>query len=295
MSGEEFEKYQKDVNGDKSFQQFYEKEEDFQKKLEEIIEKTLRAGQLLTVGTKQTAKSTANMWLLKTMMEMEMHKTQEIKTIIFDTVLNFRYNFNAVPYIDHSKLRYLPIVRDLIIDLPYTNIKRSRNAIGEILKEEFVKKHQLKEKFEGQVPFTSLFLLEEIQNIFGTYSLSGTAGQFFLKMFSECMNYRIAIWGITQRCADVATKVLERSEFYLIGKLTGDNDLKKIARVTTKQVAEKVKSLSRGEFIFWNRDQSETIDLVYFPKFKQTSKPYPYKEAERKNGRGYIKRIFLGS
>lgn len=289
----EFDQYQKDVNGDRPFQQFYEKEEDFQKKLEEIIKKTLRAGQLLTVGSKQTGKTTANMWLLKTLMEM--HKTNEVKTIIFDTVLNFRYNFNAVPYIDHSKLRYLPIVRDLIIDLPYTDIQRTRNAIGEILKEDFVKKHQLKKKFGGRVPFTSLFLLEEIQNIFGTYSLNGKAGHFFLKVFSECMNYRIAIWGITQRCSDVSTKVLERSEAYLIGKLTGDNDLKKISRVTTKQVAEKVKSLTRGEFIFWDRDQSETIDLVYFPKFHQTSKPYPYEDAERKNGNGYIKRIFLGS
>ena len=60
-----------------------------------------------------------------------------------------------------------------------------------------------------------------------------------------------------------------------------------------KGIAEKIKGLKRGEFIFWSKDNPEYVDLIYFPKFESTGKPYPYKDG---NGhKGYVRKVFITS
>lgn len=267
---------------------------EFEKKLREIIEKTLSQGQLMIVGTKQTGKTNSAMWLMRNMMQMQSHQEHQIKSIVYDLPMIWRFRYDGIPYLDHSTVRHLPIIQDLIIDLPYTDTNRTRDAIAEILMEEFIKMRQLKEKFEGYIPFTSMHVIEEAQNCFGTHSLSGHMGRFLLKIVSECANYNMVLITIGQRLADISTRIIERSRYYLIGNLSGDNDIKKIKRISNNQIAEKVKTLKRGEFIFLDREHAEYVDLIYFPKFEQTSKPYPYKD-DNGNGKGYVRRVFLSS
>lgn len=256
--------------------------EEFLKRLDEIIAKTFRAGQIIIVATKQHGKTNACMWLMRRLMQSPYHAEGKVKTLIFDTVLNFRFKFDKIPFIDISEVRHLPAIQDLLVDLPYTDTQLVRKTITEILMEDFVRKRKLKEQFKGIIPFQNLYVVEEMQNVWGSYGMAGSHGRFALKIFSECANYGMIIWGITQRCADVSTKALERSEYYLIGKLTGDNDIKKIIKVTKKNLGEKVKSLKRGEFLFWDEENPEYVDLLYFPKFKNAT------------DKGYVKRIFLG-
>jgi len=259
-----------------------EQHREFLKKLDEIIAKTFLGGQLIIVATKQHGKTNASMWLLRKVLQSQYHTEGKVKTLIFDTVLNFRFKFDTIPYIDINKVSYKPAIQDLLVDLPFTDTQLVRKTITEILMEDFIKKRTLKEEFEGENPYKNLYLVEEMQNVWGSYGMAGSHGRFALKIFSECANYGMVIWGITQRLADVSTKVIERSEYYLIGKLSGDNDIKKIARVTKKNIAEKIKSLKRGELLFWDKENPEYIDLIYFPKFKDAK------------DKGYVKRIFLG-
>jgi len=289
---EEYKQYEKDADVDTDFQRFYEKEEDFMQKLIEIVKKVLIQGQLIIVATKQMGKTNSAMWLMKTLMEMKEHEEGKFKTLIFDLPMVWRFRFNRIAYLSHDSIPCLPVVKDLIVDLPYTDSIRTRNAITEIMMEDFVLKRQLKEKFEGNLPFKNIYLVEEMQNIWGTHSLNGSEGRFALKIFSECANYDMIIIGITQRLADVSTRIVERSRYLLIGNLEGDNNLNKIKRVTNKRIRDKVQTLKRGQFLFWDRESPEYIDLVYFPKFVQTGKPYLFED--KADGKGYVKRVWLG-
>jgi len=267
--------------------------EEFEDTLREIIEKVMEQGQLIVPATKQHGKTNAVMWVIRFLRNSQEHEENRIKLTIFDTVLNFRYKFDEMPFVDISKIRHVPLVQDLLIDIPYTSIRLTKDAITQVLMEDFIKKRQLKEKFEGDVPYNNVYMVEEMHNVWGTYGLTGARGEFALKIFSECANYGMIIIGITQRLADVSTKIVERSRYLLVGNLSGDNDTGKLKRVTNKQISEKVKTLKRGEFIFIDRDNLEYVKLVHFPKFEGEGKPYAHKDGH--NGEGYVKKVFLSS
>lgn len=293
MSGE-FDQYQKDVNGSKPFQQFYEKTEDFEKKLNVIIAKVLVQGQLMVVANKQMGKTNSVMHLIRTLMQRKEHAENKFKTLIFDLPLIWRFRFDRIPYVDISEVTYLPIVRDLLIDIPYTDSVMTRNTIVDIMREDFVRKRKLKIKFDGENPFINIYVVEEMQDVWGTYSLNGNVGRSALKIFAECANMGMVIIGVTQRLADVSTKVIGRAKYLLIGSLQEDNDLKKVKRFASQEVSDKVKTLKRGEFLFWDRTNKEYIDLVYFPKFDNHGhNPYPHQNGQ--SDAGYVKRIFLSS
>lgn len=264
---------------------------EFESKLREIIEKVSDSGQLICVATKQHGKTNAMMWLMQLLRNTQEHKENRVKLIMFDTCLNFRYKFDEIPFVDITEIRHIPLVQDLLIDLLYTDTQLTRDAITQILKEDFIKKSKLKKKFDGINPYLNYYMVEEMQNVWGTYALSGTKGRFALKIFSEAMNFGMVILGVTQRLADVSTKICERSKYLLVGALQGDNDIGKLKRITNKQISEKVKTLKKGEFLFIDRDNLEYAPLIYFPIFKQSGKPYPYKNSQ--NGEGYVKKIFF--
>lgn len=263
------------------------------KLVDEILEKTFKSGQLVIIATKQHGKTNACMWLVRRVMQSQSHAEGTVKSLLFDTVLNFRYKFDRIPYLDISKVRHIKPVQDLIVDLPYMDSNLVKARITQILMEDFHKKRTLKEKHIGVNPYQNLYVVEEMQNVWGTYGIKGQQGRFALKVFSEGANYGIIIWGLAQRCASVSTEALERSQHYLIGRLSGDNDIKKIARVTTKKVAEEIKTLKRGQFIFWDRDNPEYVEQIDFPLFKSNGTPY-----ELTNGpseKWHVKRIFIGT
>lgn len=266
--------------------------QEFETKLKEILGKVLATGQLIVVGTKQTGKTNSVMWLLRKLIDSKDHEKQKMKTMVLDTVLNFRFKFDEIPYLDITKTRHIPLVQDLILDIPYADTMITRDAITEILMENFIKKRRIKKKYKGDFRYVDFYVVEEMQNVFGTYSLSGSNGRFALKIFSECANYGMVFLGITQRLADISAKIVERTRYFLVGNLCGDNDIGKLRRATNKQIAEKAKTLKRGEFLFIDREHLEQVSLIYFPKFTQNGEPYPVDISN--NGKGYVKTVFLG-
>jgi hypothetical protein len=231
------------------------------------------------------------MWIIRTLRESDDYKRNAVKVMIFDTVLVWRHRFDSVPYVDLTEIRYLPLTQDLIVDVPFVDSYMTRNAIGEVVMNDFIHKRNLKMNLNGEIPYINVYVIEEIQNCLGTYSMSGKEGRFWLKIVSECANFGQVIIGIGQRFADISTKIVDRTRYYLIGATSGDRDLVKIRGIGGKGLAEKVKALKKGEFIFFDKEDKETMTLIYFPKFKQKGKPTPHDS--NSDGSGYTKEINL--
>jgi hypothetical protein len=258
--------------------------------LRDVVQKLLESGQLIIVGCKQTGKTNAAMCIMREIMNSAAHKNLAMKTEIFDTVLQWHYNYDAVQYLNLEDYRILPTVLDLIIDVPFTDSIETRNAIGQIVLNDFIKKRAMKEKFDGKVPFFDVFVVEEAQNILGSYSLQGDVGRFWLKVISEAMNFKMVFLFIGQRLADISSRVIERSRFFLLGATSGDNDLNKIKRMGGKNLANAVVGLHKGEFVFFDREE-KSFWVIGFPKFVQNGKPYPYTNGIKGN-KGYAIKLF---
>lgn len=268
-------------------QQPQEIDEEFLKKLDKILDLTMDVGQLMIVAGKGHGKTLATMWILRRLFEK---KDTNIKTTIFDTCLNWRFKFDRIPYVDHASMPFLPSVPEIICDLKYVDSAMTRMAISEIVMNDFVKMQGLKEQYEGEVPFLNVYVVEEMQNVLGSYSMNGQQGRFWLKEISEGRNFGQIFIGIGQRLADISTKVVERSRYYLFGAMTGDNDIRKVRRIGGKGLAEKLKTLDQGQFVLYDKMKKNTVTIIGFPMFKQKDKPYKYKNGENK---GFVREIFV--
>jgi len=260
--------------------------------LEEIIQKVLDSGQIIITGVKQTGKTNTAMWLMRTLMESTPHKNLEMRTVIFDTVLNWRNRYDSIQYLNVEDFRILPTVLDLIVDIGYSDSNETRNAIGQIVMNDFARKRAMKEKFYGKVPYYDVYLIEEAQNCLGQFALNGEVGRFWLKIISECANYKMIFLFITQRLADVSTKVIERTRYFLLGSTSGDNDLAKIRRMGGRKLADYVSGLKKGQFILFDKDSKKQYRIT-FDLFIQNGKPYPFTSQNGKSKRGYnVEQLF---
>jgi len=260
----------------------------FIKKIDEIIAMAVQNGGLMFVATNGSGKSCAGMWFARRIMDNPKHEAHEYKLTIFDTVYNWRYNFDKIPFIDYNQTRMLPISQDLIIDVSDLDPIDTRNNISAILMEDFQKKQELKVAMNGQLPFVNFYIIEEMQNVFGTYALGQKTGRFNLKLFAEGRNFGMCFIGIGQRIADISPKAIERRRYFLLGRANGDNDLQKIGRMFNPIVAEHLKALQVGSFLFFDKE-TNTLDEIGFPLFNQMGKP----EALVLNKiNGYVKRVY---
>lgn len=122
-------------------------------------------------------------------------------------------------------------------------------------------------KREGLMDNWILYIIEEAQNILGRYGLTGKEGQEWMTFISEGRNFNMNFIFIGQRAADIAAQAVERCQGYFFGKMTGDNDLKKIQRICGKNEAihEIVPTLDVGQFIYWNGEEAKKfIDIPYY-------------------------------
>ena len=258
--------------------------------LKDIVQKLLESGQLIIVGVKQTGKTNTAMCIMRELMNTNQHKNLAMKTLIFDTVLQWHYNYDAVQYLDLEDYRILPTVLDLIVDISLIDSLDTRNAIGQIVLNDFIRKREMKKKFNGKVPYYDVYVVEEAQNVLGSYSLTGNEGRFWLKVISEAMNYKMVFLFIGQRLSDISPKAIERSRFFLLGATSGDNDLNKLKRMGGKNLANAVVGLHRGEFVFFDKNE-KSFWVISFPLFVQDSKPYPYTDGVKGN-KGHATKLF---
>jgi hypothetical protein len=260
-------------------------DQEFLKKLDEIVNLLTQNGGLLALGSNQCGKSNAIMWILR-----RIRDTKDSKVTIFDTCLNWRYNFDKVPFIDRSLwLGELPITRDLIVDLTDPDPLIIKTSIAEIINVDYEDKRRLKESLNGQVPYINYYVIEEMQNVFGTTALGQSSGRFIYKTICDGTNFGMCFIGLGQRLAEISTKIAERRRYLLLGRANGDNDLEKIKRTFNAEVAQKVSQLvvdpAKGicQFVFYDKATSDG-SVITFPKFQQTGKPEPIATADLSRG-----------
>jgi len=263
----------------------------FKQKLKEIMQKILVTSRSIVCGTNRTGKTNTLQWLWYILMLMREEELIKNKTKItfFDPTLNLRYNFDSVPYVDRRKTQVIPLVKDLIIDIPFISSTSKREAVMEVLTNDYIHKQQLKEKYEGKIPYQDVYFIDEMQNVWSNKALKRKDGETALTIFSESSNYGMIIIGSTQRLADVAPEIIERTTYALCGHLSGDNDVAKLRRIAGTDVAKATKKLKQGEFIFVDTS-TNFFDTIKFPKFVQTGKPYLYQGVETSC---YVKRTYI--
>jgi len=258
----------------------------YEEVLQKIIEKAFESGGLIVCGTPQHGKTNGMMHILRKILEGKLHLEKKLKTVTFDTALNWRFHFDSLPYVDAETCNILPTVQDLIVDVGFADSIDIRSYIGNIVLNDYYVKRNIKTKFEGQNQYLNLYIIEEAQNVLGSYSLSGNEGRFWLKILSEGANYGQIFFFLGQRLSDISAKIVERRRYFLIGATSGDNDLKKLKRMLgNDMLINAVKSLKKGEFIFYDKD-SKNMTLIGFPRFTQNGKPFSY---EKKESKGYAR------
>jgi hypothetical protein len=138
-------------------------------------------------------------------------------------------------------------------------------------------------------------VIEEVQNVLGSYSLSGNSGKFWLKEVSEGRNYGQYMIGLGQRFADISAKVVERTRYFLLGAISGENDANKIRRMFSSDRGQRVVNCLLGlephQFLFLDKEDPEKSYKIYFPDFTQNGKPFEY--GKKLNGHIQGERVIL--
>lgn len=187
----------------------------------------------------------------------------------------FQVKFMNESYWRKPKIR---IDRPIILDFSQT----TKKLAGQILRDIIVREYQRRVKAvikgfrEGKTREEVLkrfkwliFCIEESQDLIGRYLKQDDD----LATAMNCgRNYRISFIFMSQRLADLNTRLTERT-CYLLGKLIGDNNLRKISKVLGigRKKLKFIESLPKGEFVFYN---GERIERIKFPKFEGYGRAY---------------------
>lgn len=161
------------------------------------------------------------------------------------------------------------INKPLIIDISQTRKPIASEIIRELIKREYYSRvHEVIDNFHNGMEER---LLEKPWLIFCLEEANVTIGK-FLKSDSDlatamCVgrNYNLSFIFVSQRLAELNTTLSERTA-YLIGRVCGDNNIRKISRLLgiSRRKLKFVETLPRGEFLFYNGDR---IERLRFPKF----------------------------
>ena len=119
-----------------------------------------------------------------------------------------------------------------------------------------------------------VFIIEESQNVLGTIGRNDVWSTYI----SEARNLNMAFIFLARRMAQVSTKAVENCRGYFFGKTSGDNDLKKIRRMTTDVVRDEVPKLGLYDFIYWNGVYAKKV--INIPKYEADSHPIRWRGEE---------------
>jgi hypothetical protein len=246
--------------------------------MNDIVNKIKVTSRFMCVATNQMGKTNAIMHLMRAIMEQPEYVNDKIRMRAFDPAFNFRFKFDSVPYVDRTECVHVPDdAQSLIVDIPFLDSKSKKDAIMEVLLSDFIRKRNMKKIYNGKIAYHNFYIVDEMQNVWGNYALRSREGEGALTVFSESSNYGMSIMGISQRFADVATGIVERCAYYLVGALSGSNELTRLGKmVSDVKIVKRVRTLKRGEFIFIDKDNSEYFTEIHFPIFVGNGKPYPY-------------------
>ena len=236
----------------------------------EVINEIMTTG-LIICGSKGSGKSNVAKFITSQIIKRNL----EIQCKIFDSCSNWRHGFEPIIMQELNETNTLDVVyagkKHILFDVEYSDPIDIQREIGYIVQQDFTR-NRMQKKIYGNIKDWKLYCIEEAQNVLNGYSLNKKDGRFWLKAISEGRNFNLAFMFIGQRLADISTKVIERCQGYLLGRMTGDNDKNKIKRICGKDsnIHNKVSSLKQGEFIYFNGNKTM---MLRSPKYISTSKP----------------------
>jgi len=252
-----------------------------EEQLVRILKSLVDNGKLLIVGLGGHGKTTAVMHLAREIMKTKEYQEGVFKVKISDTANVWKWKFDEIPYIDVTKSRKIPENEQaLLLDLGFTDTDLNMSILESIVRADYYKQKALIDSLEGRLTTRRIYIIEEMQNMFGSYSMSGKSGKFWLKEVSEGRNYGQYMIGLGQRLADISTKVVERTRYFLLGAISGDNDAKKLRQMfgsdRGREVTNNLLALSKYDFLWIDKENPESSYTLTFPKFEQNGKPYEW-------------------
>jgi len=235
----------------------------------ELVNDILRSG-LVILGGRGTGKTN-----VAKIINSEIIKNQSgyIQCKIIDKCQNWVHEFEPILYqnLDMNTNSLYFGDNHILFNSHFRSRSDIKSVIGKMVGMDY--ELQWKYKEHGVMDNWILYTIEEAQNILGRYGLTGKQGEEWMVFISEGRNFNMNYIFIGQRAADIATQAVERCQGYLFGKMTGDNDLKKIARICgkTEGVHEIVPTLDIGQFIYWDGEMARKI--IDVPLYESPTTP----------------------
>jgi len=260
--------------------------------LEMIVKSLIDNGRLLVIGLGGTGKTTAVMHIVRYIRNSQKYKDGKIVIRMGDSANTWKLKFDQVPYVDVTKKPSIPEdEKTVLLDLGFLSTTKNISLVENLVGQDYYIQRESMNKNNGTAELQRIYVLEEIQNLFGSYKKS----EFWLKIWSESRNYSQFFIGIGQRLSDISTQIVERTKYLLIGSLAGDNDISKLKRAfgaeKGQRIANIVMSLRKGEFLWVDREGENSMKIT-FPKFEQNGKPYEYDD-KKINDKIHAERVFL--
>jgi len=260
--------------------------------LEQIVKSLIDNGRLLVIGLGGTGKTNAVKHIVRYIRNSQRYKDGKIVIRIGDSANVWKLTFDQIPYVDVTKKPSIPEdEKTVLLDLGFLSTSKNIGLVENLVGQDYYIQRESMNKNNGTAELQRIYVLEEIQNLFGSYKKS----EFWLKIWSESRNYSQYFIGIGQRLSDISTQIVERTKYLLIGSLAGDNDISKLKRAfgaeKGQRIANIVMSLRKGEFLWVDREGENSMKIT-FPKFEQNGKPYEYDD-KKINNKIHAERVFL--
>jgi hypothetical protein len=267
---------------------------------DEILVKILKAlvenGKLMVVGLGGHGKTVAVMHITRMLLNSKEYQEGKFIVKICDSANVWKWKFDKIPFVDMTKTRSIPEEENaLLLDLGFTDTNRNTQIVENLVRGDYLQQREMMNTNNGQLPIRRIYVIEEVQNILGSYTLSGNSGKFWLKNISEGRNYGQYMIGLGQRFADISAKVVERTRYFLLGGISGENDANKIRRMFGSDRGQRVVNTLLGlepyQFLFLDKESPEKSYKVYFPDFVSIGKPFEF--GNKKNGHIKGEKVFL--
>jgi len=236
---------------------------------DDLLKSILRSG-LTILGGRGTGKSNVAKIINS---EIIRKQNGHIQCKIVDKVANWVREFEPILYqnLDSDTEEIYFGDDHILFNAHFRSRSEIKQMVGKMVGLDYELQWLYKE--HGVMDNWILYTIEEAQNILGRYGLTGKQGEEWMVFISEGRNFNMNYIFIGQRAADIATQAIERCEGYLFARMTGDNDLKKIARICGKDegVHEIVPTLDIGQFIYWDGESARKI--VDVPLYETSTRP----------------------
>ena len=233
-----------------------------------LLNEILKTG-LIVTGSKGCGKSNAVKIIIS-----ELLRTEKAKVKVFDSALNWLFDFAELEYQLIGDKTTLHNVDNCVYDCTLIDDPNEINSlIRTVVSVDYHNHARMKLLTNGLINKWVCYVIEEAQNIIGSNALRSRENRFWLKSISTGRNLGLSFIFITQRLSDVSAKAVERCNGYLIGKTIGDNNLRKLRSLAGKQLSWLVRDLKTGEFYYYNGQRF----FMKLPLHKSNHKTIQYK------------------